>query len=78
MHNFTPEDLLLYLYKETSPKKAEAISSALIIDQHLKEMFDVIVSAKKRLEAFKLAPRQEAVNKILQHAKKVIAELHTH
>lgn len=41
-------------------------------------MYDVIVSAQKRLEAFQLSPREEVVNKILRHAKKAIAELHTH
>ncbi len=78
MHNFTPEDLVQYLYKETSPQKSEAIKAALETDWHLNEMFEVIVSAQKRLEAFELTPRDEAVNKILRHAKKSIAELHTH
>ncbi len=78
MHNFTPEDLVEYLYKETSSQKSVAIEAALKIDWHLKEMYEVIVSAQKRLEAFQLAPREESVNKILRYAKKAIAELHTH
>lgn len=78
MHNFTPEDLVQYLYNETSTEKSVAIKAALETDWSLKEMYDVIVSAKKRLEAFNLSPREEAVNKILRHAKKAIAELHPH
>ncbi|HEV8081279.1 MAG TPA: hypothetical protein VGP43_11220 [Chitinophagaceae bacterium] len=78
MHNFTPEDLVQYLYNETSPQKTEAIKAALETDWHLKEMHDVIVSAQKRLEAFELRPREESLSKILWHAKKAIAELHTH
>ncbi len=70
IHNFTPEDLVQYLYNETSPQKTEAIKAALETDRHLKEMYDVIVSAQKRLEAFQLSPREEVVNKILRHAKK--------
>jgi hypothetical protein len=70
IHNFIPEDLVQYLYNETSPQKTEAIKAALETDRHLKEMYDVIVSAQKRLEAFQLSPREEVVNKILRHAKK--------
>lgn len=78
MHNFTPEDLVQYLYNETSPEKSSAIKAALETDWSLREMYDVIVSAQKRLEAFQLSPREEAVNKILSYAKEAIAELHTH
>ena len=78
MHNFTPEDLVQYLYKEASQEKSTAIKAALETDWTLKEMYDVIVSAQKRLEAFELSPREEAVNKILNHAKNAIAELHPH
>ena len=78
MHNFTPEDLVQYLYKETSPEKSTAIEAALQTDWSLKEMYEVIVSAQKRLEAFQLSPREEAVTKILNHAKNAMAELHPH
>ncbi len=78
MHNFTPEDLVQYLYKETSPEKSTAITAALETDWSLREMYNVIVSAQKRLEAFELSPREEAVNNILRYAEKTIAELHPH
>ena len=78
MHLFTPEDLVQYLYNETSPQKTEAIKAALETDWRLKEMFDVIVSAQKRLEAFHISPRKEAIDTILQYAEKAIAELNTH
>lgn len=78
MHNFTPEDLVQYLYKETSLEKSAAIKTALENDWTLREMYDVIVSAQKRLEAFQLSPREEAVNTILRHAEKTTTELHPH
>ena len=78
MHNFTPEDLVQYLYNETSLEKSSAIKTALENDWTLREMYDVIVSAQKRLEAFQLSPREEAVNNILRHAEKAIPELHPH
>ena len=58
MHNFTPEDLVQYLYNETSPEKTTAIKAALETDWTLREMYDVIVSAQKRLEAFELSTKK--------------------
>jgi hypothetical protein len=78
MHNFTPEDLVQFLYNETPQEKSTAIMAALESDWTLREMFDVIISAQKRLEVLNLAPREEAVNKILRHGEKAISELHTH
>ena len=78
MHNFTPEDLVQYLYNETSPEKSAAIEAALQNDWTLREVNDVIVSAHQRLEAFELSPREEAINKILQYGEKAIGELHPH
>ncbi len=78
MHNFTPEDLVQYLYHETSAEKASAIKTALQSDYSLRETYDVIVSGKKRLEALNLSPREEAVNKILRYAQNATTELQTH
>lgn len=78
MHNFTPEDLVQFLYNETSQDKTTAIKAALESDWTLREMYDVIVSAQKRLEAFELSPREESVNRILQYGEKAIGELHPH
>ena len=78
MHIFTPEDLVQYMYNESSPEKAAAIKAALETDWNLKEKFDVILSAQKRLEAFVLSPRNEAVDKVLRYAEKTMSELHPH
>jgi hypothetical protein len=78
MHNFTPEDLIQFLYNETSSRKSAAIKAALENDWTLREMFDLAVSAQKRLDAFKVSPREEAVSKILRYGQKAIAEVHTH
>ena len=78
MHNFTPEDLVQYLYNETSPEKSLAIEAALQNDWTLREANDVIISAQQRLEALELSPREEAINNILQYGEKAIGELHPH
>ena len=77
MDNFTPDDLVQYMYKETSVDKSFAIKTALENDWTLRETYDVIVSAQKRLEALELSPREETVNNILRYADKAISELHT-
>ncbi|MGB4844239.1 MAG: hypothetical protein WBP16_07230 [Ferruginibacter sp.] len=75
MHNFTPEDLLLYLYNETSPAQTAQIKAALETDWSLREKFEVITSAQKRLEALKMSPSQQTVDNILNYAEKAVAEL---
>ena len=75
MHNFTPEDLLQYLYKETSPEKTAAIKAALETDWSLREKFEVIESAQKRLEPLQLSPAQKTIDNILSYAEKAVSEL---
>lgn len=75
MHNFTSEDLLQYLYNETSPQLTAQIKAALETDWSLLEKFEVISSAKQRLEVLKLSPRQETIDNILNYAEKAVSEL---
>ena len=78
MHNFTPEDLLQYLYKETSPAQTATIKAALETDWTLREKFEVITSAQSRLEALKMSPSQKTIDNILSYAEKAVAELTPH
>lgn len=75
MHNFTQEDLLLYLYNETSPAQTAEIKAALETDWSLREKFEVISSAQQKLEALKMSPSQQTVDNILNYAEKAIGEL---
>ena len=75
MHNFTPEDLLLYLYNETSPEQTAEIKAALESDWSLREKFEVIISGQKRLEALKMSPSQQTIDTILSYAEKAVGEL---
>ena len=75
MHNFTPEDLLLYLYNETSPAQTAEIKAALETDWSLREKFEVITSAQQKLETLKMSPSQQTVDNILNYAEKAVGEL---
>jgi hypothetical protein len=67
----TQDELLQYLYKETSAEKTAYIMQELSTDVALKERFDVIAAAKERLEKIKLlAPDNRSLERIYQHSEK--------
>ena len=61
MTNFTPEDLLLYLYKETTAVETVAIEAALKQDWTLREKLEVLKLSMQRLDKITVAPRTEIV-----------------
>lgn len=75
MHSFTLEDLVQYLYQESSPQKSAAIQAALETDWSLREQFDVLSAAHNDLNTINHSPRQQAIDNILQYAEKAVAEL---
>ena len=68
MHNFTPEDLILYLYNETTPEQTAAIETALQQDWTLREKLAVLKTSMERLDGIVVAPRTEVVLNVLKHA----------
>jgi hypothetical protein len=75
MNNFTPEDLLLYLYKETSAKQTAAIEAALKKDWTLREKLAVLKTSMQRLDKIAEAPRTEVVLNVLNYARDKAAEV---
>ena len=74
MNNFTPEDLLLYLYKETSAKQTDAIEAALKKDWTLREKLAVLKTSMQRLDKITESPRTEVVLNVLNHSRERSAE----
>jgi hypothetical protein len=74
MTNFTPEDLLLYLYKETSPDQTTAIEVALEKDWTLREKMNVLKASMQRLDKIVVSPRTEVVLNVLNHAREQAIE----
>lgn len=68
MIHFSPEDLILFLYKETSPEMTAAIEKALEQDWTLREKMAVLKAAHERLQNLIEAPRTECILNILQYA----------
>ncbi len=74
MPNFTPEDLLLYLYNETSAEQTRAINAALQKDWTLREKLNVLIISMERLDKIIVSPRTEVVLTVLNHARQQTAE----
>jgi len=74
MHSFTQEELLQYMYSETSNEKTAAIKAALETDWNLREQYEVLTSAKQSLEIITLSPRKKAIDFILNYAGKPVKE----
>jgi hypothetical protein len=74
MTNFTPEDLLLYLYKETSTTQSKAIEDALEKDWTLREKLAVLKDSMNRLDKLAISPRTEVILNVLNHAREHSSE----
>ena len=64
MIKITPEELVRYLYQETSEQKTAAIRTALQTDWNLRETYEKLLSSHNGLNEIRVSPRPEAVNKI--------------
>jgi hypothetical protein len=74
MTNYTPEDLILYLYNETSDLQTLAIDEALEKDWTLREKLQVLKTSMLRLDKISASPRTETILNILNYAREQFAE----
>ncbi len=66
MQNFTPEDLILYLYKETAIELSKNIEEALEKDWTLREKLIVLKTSQERLDKLVVSPRTEVILNVLR------------
>jgi hypothetical protein len=73
---FTPEDLLRYLYKESSPELTAAIRVALHENWTLREQMEELQASVNQLNTERevVAPRMEVVLRVLRYARETAAE----
>ena len=73
---FTPEDLLRYLYKESSPELTAAIQVALTESWTLREQMEELQASVNQLDTERqiVAPRLEVVLRVLQYARDTAIE----
>jgi hypothetical protein len=66
---FTPEELIQYLYKETSNEKTIAIEAALREDWTLREKLEVLKASTQKLDTILESPRAEVIMNIMNYAR---------
>lgn len=69
MINYTPEDLIQYLYHEISEEETKAIEKAIQTDWTLKEQFEALKDSKQGLDKLIKSPRPQSVTAILNYAR---------
>ncbi len=74
MTQYTPEDLLRYLYRQTSYAESNAIKAALDRDWALNEKFKVLESSFQILDGAIESPRAEVIVRVMEYAKKTMVE----
>ena len=66
---FTQDDLIRYLYHETTEKENREIDKALICDSELQAQYKELVAMKKQLDVIRMEPSERCVSGILNYAR---------
>ncbi len=77
MHNFNFEDLVQYMYRDTSDEKMIAISTALQTDWCLREKYEMLKEGQFTLGTSKLSPRKKTIDAILDYAERSVSGIAT-
>jgi anti-sigma factor RsiW len=77
MPNFTTEDLMQYVYHETSKEQTMAIEKAIQTDWALKEKVMALRDSMHTLDSMLESPRSQSVMAILNYAR-TSAEVEQH
>lgn len=71
---FTPEELIQYLYHETSPEKTALIEASLLEDWTLREKLEVLKASSQSLDGIMESPRPQVMLNILNYARESAIE----
>ena len=66
---FTPDDLLRYLYEDTSVEETQEIEKALLNDASLQEEFELLQSDLGLLDELKYEPSERCIDHIMDYAR---------
>jgi len=68
MDIYTPENMIRFLYKETTAEETAAIQLALDTDWSLREKFEILKNAIEGLNTISFSPRPSVVQSLLRYA----------
>jgi hypothetical protein len=66
---FTPNDVLRYLYKETTNLENRQLEEAMLVHADLLDQHLQLTSAKEQLDKVREVPKEETIQAILEYAK---------
>ncbi len=73
-HNFTHNNLLQFLYRETTASEAFAIRNAINSDWQLKEDYTELLEAKRELPKVTFSPSSSVIDNILRYSNATAVE----
>ncbi len=72
---FTQDDVIRYIYNETTAEETEAIAQALITDEMLMDEYKQLSASIDSLNSAMLEPSEKVITNILNYSKSV--DLHS-
>ena len=69
MINYTTDDLIKFLYKETTQERAKAIEKAMQSDWNLRDEYNALRDSMLQLDSIVDSPRPQSILAILNYAK---------
>ena len=66
---FTQNDLMRYLYHETTEKEEQEISKALLADNELRELYQSMSAMKAEMDKAQLEPSSSSILNILSYSR---------
>ena len=68
---FTRNDLIRYIYQETTESEKKEIEQELLLDNRLFEEYKNLAEVSMELDRIDLSPSQKTINKILNFSKTI-------
>ena len=65
----TQDNLIRFIYRETSAEEASLIEEALRSDFELKELYEQLLESKAELDKVRLQPSQKVIDNIMNYSK---------
>lgn len=69
MINYTTEDLIRYIYNETTAEQSRRIEIAIQSDWHLRDEYNALKDSMHQLDSVMEKPRPQSIAAILNYAK---------
>jgi hypothetical protein len=66
---FTPNDIIRYLYRETSEQESASIESALLCDKNLLKVYQELSFVKRQLERAISDPDEKIISSVMAYSK---------